>query len=166
MPPDWLNEDFLKEMHKNEIQNPDEFSKLPWNWLEISQLFLTNAPDDLPISSTVLKTCIRDLREVRLIKSRRGIKELNESHVQLDNLGILEINEMRPYVANVMDGLRRLQKASDGEGPDLELDYEGSGIANTTIIEDKSSQINSSNLGHTFGRNDSQFLNDNSDEDF
>ena len=51
---------------------------------------------------------IQDLRETRLVKSKKGLKELNESNIQLNGLSLLEINELRPFVIPVMNKLRQL----------------------------------------------------------
>lgn len=42
----------------------------------------------------------------------KGLKYLNESHLQLDNLSLLEINELRPFITEIMDKLREIHTAS------------------------------------------------------
>ncbi|CAL1193579.1 unnamed protein product [Candida parapsilosis] len=108
VPPKWLNVNYLKEKYDDEIRKPTQFSDLPWNWLELSKILLTKASDDLPDSISDLRSIIQDLREIRLIKSRKGLKELNESNIALNGLSLLEINEIRPFVLPVMNKLRQL----------------------------------------------------------
>ncbi|KAI5954807.1 PSF2 [Candida theae] len=108
VPPKWLNVNYLKEKYDDEIRKPAQFSDLPWNWLELSKILLTKAPDDLPDAVSDLRSIIQDLREIRLIKSRKGLKELNESNIALNGLSLMEINEIRPFVLPVMNKLRQL----------------------------------------------------------
>lgn len=113
VPPDWLNMVYLKEKYDQEVKHANKFSDLPWNWIEISKMLLTKATDDLPDPSHQLRSLIQDLREIRLVKSRKGLKELNESNIQLDGLSMLEINELRPFVLGVMNKLRQINDSVD-----------------------------------------------------
>lgn len=108
VPPKWLTVAYLKERHEDEIRKPLQFSDLPWNWLELSKILLEKAPDDLLDPVDQLRSVIQDLRETRLVKSKKGLKELNESNIQLNGLSLLEINELRPFVIPVMNKLRQL----------------------------------------------------------
>lgn len=105
VPPDWLNLVYLNEKYDEEIKNPNIFSSLPYNWIETSKLFLSKAFDDLSDSANQLRSILQDLRELRQSKTKRGLLELNESNMQLNNLSILEINEIRPFIINSMGQL-------------------------------------------------------------
>lgn len=122
--PNWLTVDYLKEKYDEELKFPDMFSDLPWNWIELSKILLTKALEDLPDSSTQLRSLIQDLREVRLLKSRRGLRELNESNIQLNGISLMEINELRPFILSVMGKLGQLHDSvaeeDDNDGSDLE----------------------------------------------
>lgn len=127
VPPEWLNLIYLKEKYEEELKQPHKFSVLPWNWLEISKILLNKAADDLSDPTHQLRSIIQDLREIRLVKSRKGLKELNESNIQLDGLSLLEINELRPFVLTVMNKLRQLHesvntKTDRGTGNDQDDD--------------------------------------------
>lgn len=106
VPPEWLTEENLKKVHEEEVSQP-AFAKLPWHWMEVGQAILEGAPDDLGSPSHVIRDLLRDIREARQAKIRAGVKELNESHMRMDNVGLMEINEIRPFVSSVMDELRR-----------------------------------------------------------
>lgn len=123
VPPDWLNYAYLKEKYDEEKKFVDLFSLLPWNWLEVSKVLLHSAADDIHDSSSQIKSIIQDLREVRQLKARRGLKELNESNIQLNGLSLMEINEIRPFVLNVMNKLRQLHESTN-EGEDVQDNYE------------------------------------------
>lgn len=112
--PTWLNLTYLKEKYEEELKNPHKFSDLPWNWIEVSKILLAKAADDLADPSHQLRSVLQDLREIRLVKSRRGLKELNESNIELNGLSLLEINELRPFVLNVMNRLRELHDSVHG----------------------------------------------------
>lgn len=120
VPPKWLNLVYLKEKYDEEVKFPLKFSSLPWNWLEISKVLLARASDDLADPSHQLRSVIQDLREIRLVKSRKGLKELNESNIQLMGLSLLEINEMRPFVLGVMNKLRQLHDTTTTKNPNPE----------------------------------------------
>lgn len=111
VPPDWLTVAYLKSRYDEELAQPHRFSSLPWHWLETSKILLARASDDLSDLTSQLKLIIQDLREVRLVKSRKGLRELNESNIQLDGLSLLEINELRPFVLSVMNKLRQLHES-------------------------------------------------------
>lgn len=111
VPPEWLSIDYLKDKFEEEKRFPDLFSSLPWNWLELSNTIIMKAPDDLSDSHNQLRTTIQDLREVRQLKARRGLRELNESNIQLNGLSLMEINELRPFVLGVMGKLRTLHQS-------------------------------------------------------
>ncbi|ODV80936.1 DNA replication complex GINS protein PSF2 [Suhomyces tanzawaensis NRRL Y-17324] len=108
VPPSWLNLTYLKEKYDEEIRKPLRFSDLPPNWLEVSKILLAKASDDLADPTHQLRSILQDLREIRLVKSRKGLRELNESNIQLNGLSLLEINELRPFVLTVMNKLRLL----------------------------------------------------------
>lgn len=111
VPPTWLSLSFLKEKYEEEKRFTDLFSDLPWNWLEISNIILTKAPDDLNDSHSHIRSLIQDLREMRQSKARRGLRELNESNIQLNGLSLMEINELRPFVLSVMGKLLQLHES-------------------------------------------------------
>lgn len=125
IPPSWLSYDFLKEKYDEEKRFTDLFSNLPWNWLEVSNIIITKASDDLNDSHSQLRALIQDLREVRQLKARRGLRELNESNIQLNGLSLMEINELRPFVLSVMGKLHHLHESVQVENADEnELDYQ------------------------------------------
>ncbi|PIA18897.1 Psf2-domain-containing protein [Coemansia reversa NRRL 1564] len=107
--PEWLSYEHLHNLCKREDQPDSMFTKLPFHYLEIAQILLTNAEDDL-IDSQGVRRLIQDLREVRQSKTREGLRMLNPLQLQMDNLSIAEINEIRPLFAHSFDMLRRLDE--------------------------------------------------------
>ncbi|KAJ2614895.1 DNA replication protein psf2 [Coemansia sp. RSA 1365] len=108
-PPEWLSYEHLHSLCKREDQPDSMFTKLPFHYLEIAHILLTNAEDDL-IDSQGVRRLIQDLREVRQSKTREGLRMLNPLQLQMDNLSIAEINEIRPLFAHSFDMLRRLDE--------------------------------------------------------
>jgi len=69
-------------------------------------MLLSHASDDFEEPDTV-RGLLRDLREVRMAKLRKGLKVLDAgAGVQMNGVGALEIAESRSFIAAVIDGLR------------------------------------------------------------
>lgn len=122
VPPKWLNEEELKRVAGEEARFTDRFSDLPWHWMEIGQALLANASDDIPSQVSAIRGLLKDIREARQAKARAGLVELNESHMQMDNLGAMEINEIRPFVGLVMDQLRRVKNLTEEQPMEADED--------------------------------------------
>lgn len=121
VPPEWLSLAFLREKYDQEIRYPSKFSDLPYNWLEILKILLAKATDDLLDPSYQVRSILQDLREIRLVKSRKGLGELNESHLTLTRLSLMEINEMRGFVLGVMG---KMMEITSERGESNENEYE------------------------------------------
>lgn len=81
---------------------------LPYHWFELAELILDAAPDDLTDPDEV-RGLLRDLREVRLAKMRRGIEAVSGEHgVRLDHVGAMEVAESRGLISGLMNGLRKI----------------------------------------------------------
>lgn len=65
-----------------------------------------SASDDI-VEPELTRRLLRDLREVRQAKARKGIETINDTHLQMDNLGMMEINEIR-FLNQTLDRLRTL----------------------------------------------------------
>lgn len=81
-------------------------TSLPYHWYEFSQLLLDSAPDDLAHPDQI-SNLIRDIREVRQAKLRRGYSAITDGSegVRLDGVGAMEVAESRGFVMGVMKGL-------------------------------------------------------------
>ena len=89
---------------------PDD--SLPYHWLELGHLLLTHAADDFEEPDAV-RRLIRDLREVRLSKLRKGFKELNPTAAfNINGVGGMEVAEVRGFIGGVVDGLRYVSCSS------------------------------------------------------
>ncbi|KAI9025827.1 Psf2-domain-containing protein [Phycomyces nitens] len=104
--PEWLTVECLKDRLEEE-ENDADFSKLPFHYMEMAQLILENARDDVPNSEQV-RTLLKDLRETRQAKSRVGLAELDDNWLGMNNMSLMEINEIRPFFTRAYDQIRRL----------------------------------------------------------
>lgn len=79
---------------------------LPYHWLDLGHLLLAHAADDFDDPDTV-RRLLRDLREVRMSKLRKGFKVLGPgAGVKMNGVGGMEIAEVRGFVGGMVDGLR------------------------------------------------------------
>ncbi|KAF3915980.1 hypothetical protein AA313_de0208346 [Arthrobotrys entomopaga] len=136
VPPDWLTVDNLERLVKEESESP-AFSKMPWRWMEVAEILLDTCAEDL-ISPSDIALHIRSLRELRQAKIRASLPgEINSSYINMNNLGLMEVCEVRPWVGKVVDGLRKIEGEAgsaavrkrrkegddDDEDEDMEEDY-------------------------------------------
>ena len=72
-------------------------------------MLLEAASDDLDHSDD-MRRLLRDIREVRLAKMRKGVEVLtgDGDGVRLDGVGAMEISESRGFITGVIDGLRKI----------------------------------------------------------
>lgn len=96
-------------------------------------MLLDSAADDLAEPDRV-RQLMRDLREVRAAKMRKGVEVLTGEGdgVRLDGVGAMEIGEGRGFIAGVVDGMRKLgasreQARKDREAEERENGYGGGG---------------------------------------
>lgn len=135
--PEWLTCKSLDRAIQFEQNNSRRFSPLPWDWLILSEILFKKAPDDFHDPIHELRSRIQDLREIRQLKVAKGIKYMNESHLQLDNLSLLEINELRPFISGIMDKLKEIHIAAVGpETEGNEEEEEEEEIFNGTLRND------------------------------
>lgn len=144
--PEWLTIRGLELMLQYEKRNVDRFSALPWDWLVVSEILFKQAADDFNDPIHELRNRIQDLKEIRQMKVLQGLKYLNESHLQLDNLGIMEINELRPFIVTVMDKLRLIHASGqpDEEEPDEYGDDNTDDVGMGTMLHSDTNMSSSS----------------------
>ena len=79
---------------------------LPYHWLEMGELLLEAASDDIE-EPDVVRRLMRDLREVRMSKLRAGVDALDAGGgIQMNGVGAMELSEGRAFIGGVVDGLR------------------------------------------------------------
>lgn len=132
VPPGWLNREDL-EKRLEEEKKTDEyglstgFAKMPFQWIEVSDLLLDVAADDIP-DADIVQRLLRDLREARQQKARDGLEVLEDKMLQMDNIGRTEVNEIRALFSGSMDVLRALQET--------QIDEEEQGTGDQAMADD------------------------------
>ncbi|EFX05379.1 class 1 alpha-mannosidase [Grosmannia clavigera kw1407] len=109
---------------------------LPYHWLELAEILLAHAPDDLPAPPGDVRGLLRDLAEARAAKVRQlavaaavastGTSAHLASSSQLDSpplvnlrgIGAMELAESRGLVTAVHNGVRRLGAAAEASRRD------------------------------------------------
>lgn len=101
---------FLPQNVAQEYISPGEPPALPYHWLEVGNMLLDAASDDL-VDPNQTRRLLKELREVRMAKIRAGVDVLDDAStggggVALTGVGAMEVGEGRGFVTGVVDGLR------------------------------------------------------------
>jgi len=92
--------------HPNSATSKAQSNALPYHWMEMAHLLLSHAEDDIQDADTI-RSLVRDLREVRMAKLRKGVSVLSSgAGTQMNGVGAMEIAESRGMISEVVDGLR------------------------------------------------------------
>ncbi|PWN48004.1 Psf2-domain-containing protein, partial [Violaceomyces palustris] len=109
LPPEWMSVASLQSHLQQEQRNPG-FSDLPLHWIGVSNALLQSvASSDLEDSSQV-RSLIKDLREIRQSKILAGIEMINPVHLEMTNIGLHEVAELRPFFKTAFDDLKAFSR--------------------------------------------------------
>ncbi|KAL9601436.1 MAG: hypothetical protein Q9219_002502 [cf. Caloplaca sp. 3 TL-2023] len=104
---------------------------LPYHWLEIGEMLLEGATDDIPEPDTV-RRLMRDLREVRLAKMRAGVDVLEGGReIRMNGVGAMEVAEGRAFIGQVIDGLRKIGAGKETSRREREAEEREAGVGGT-----------------------------------
>ncbi|CAD6573797.1 MAG: DNA replication protein psf2 [Tremellales sp. Tagirdzhanova-0007] len=120
--PDWLVVEKLQTLLQEEKANSEGFEPIPRRLLETSKVLLDVASDDLG-QPAVLRSLLKDLREVRQAKIRIGLQSegvMRGSYLQVTNLTPLELIELKPFLVKAMGMMQALEPRRDEEDEDEE----------------------------------------------
>ncbi|KAM0715322.1 hypothetical protein Q7P37_008820 [Cladosporium fusiforme] len=127
-----LSTPFLKDIHTSRAQS----DALPYHWLELSHLLLTHASDDIEEADAV-RRLLRDLREVRMSKLRKGFRVLEGgAGLQINGVGGMEVAEVRGYVGGVVDGLRKIGRSREEARREREAEEQENGFGSSAYQDD------------------------------
>ncbi|RAH46855.1 DNA replication protein PSF2 [Aspergillus brunneoviolaceus CBS 621.78] len=103
---------FLPQNVARDHVPPQELQTLPFHWLEVGNMLLDAASDDL-VDPDQTRRLLKELREVRMAKIRSGVDALDAAAmggggVALTGVGAIELGEGRRFISGVVDGLRRI----------------------------------------------------------
>ena len=90
---------------------------LPYHWLELAELLLAHAADDIRSASEV-RSLLKDIQEARAAKLRAATAELGRDGgaggvLSLRGIGAMELAEARAFVKGVVDGVRLLGASAE-----------------------------------------------------
>ncbi|KAK0511550.1 hypothetical protein JMJ35_006123 [Cladonia borealis] len=101
---------------------------LPYHWLELGEMLLEAASDDIAEPDTV-RRLMRDLREVRMAKMRAGVGVLEGGQeVNMNGVGGMEVAEGRAFILGVVDGLRKIGASKEMSRREREAEERENGI--------------------------------------
>ncbi|PHH76464.1 hypothetical protein CDD82_3971 [Ophiocordyceps australis] len=95
---------------------------LPYHWLEMAEMLLAHAPDDIYAASDV-RSLLRDLQEVRSAKMRASTAQLEsglDGVMSLRGVGAMELAEARAFFLAVVEGIRKLGAGAEATRRDEE----------------------------------------------
>ncbi|KAJ3348761.1 DNA replication protein psf2 [Entophlyctis luteolus] len=131
VPPPWLDPEYLE--HKlDEERSSEAFAEMDFAWLETAMLLSKQlrppalsyrAQDDIPHHDQI-KKLLKSIKDCRESKTQKGVKLMNvdlfsQGFLNLDNLGLMEVNEIKPFFTRAFDEMGRfsgLLTRDDGKG--------------------------------------------------
>ena len=78
-------------------------------FLTSSMIYSVSAKDNIS-NAEELRALIKDLKELREKKIQTGLSSLDQHYLQMDGLGLMEINTLKPVFSGGMNGLYELLK--------------------------------------------------------
>ncbi|XP_046337681.1 DNA replication complex GINS protein PSF2-like [Haliotis rufescens] len=118
LPPEWMDIEKLEEKKQEEIDSKF-FTAMPSRfYIEVTQLLLQCATDDIPRADEV-RTLIKDAWDLRIAKLRSSIDVFVKSdatHAKLNFLTLMEINAGRPFLTKALDQMHLLRSNLTGGG--------------------------------------------------
>ncbi|KXS14897.1 DNA replication complex GINS protein PSF2, partial [Gonapodya prolifera JEL478] len=109
-PPKWMDPENLQKKFEEEVAN-DQFSLLPFHTFGVAKALLDNCQEDIRSTGwdpDQIRTLLKDIRERRQHKARQGLGVLDGKYLQLDNITLQELNEIRPFFSRANAMLARL----------------------------------------------------------
>jgi GINS complex subunit 2 len=123
--PHWLQVDQLKEVLEEEKTSQGVFQPMPFHYIEIAQMLLTNAWEDF-INPDEVKTLVRDVENIRMDRLRVGALDVARTiqrdsemspMINLANISALEILAIRGFLMESLKAFKELtQPVNTGSG--------------------------------------------------
>ncbi|CAL1280692.1 unnamed protein product [Larinioides sclopetarius] len=114
LPPDWMCVERLEEIKQEEMDSAF-FTPMPSEYYkEITRLLFDVAVPDIP-NADEIQTLIKDIWDIRMAKLRSSVDTFiksGESHAQVDNLTVFEINFVRPLLTTALYQLQKFKRAA------------------------------------------------------
>ncbi|XP_072014103.1 DNA replication complex GINS protein PSF2-like [Amphiura filiformis] len=110
-PPDWMDVEKLQEKKQEEVDSPIFQPTMNPHYMEVTKLLLSHATDDIPHADEV-HTLVKDIWDLRVAKLRQSVDRFvkdQETYARLDNLSLMEINTIRPFLTPALDQMHGLR---------------------------------------------------------
>ncbi|XP_055600060.1 probable DNA replication complex GINS protein PSF2 [Uranotaenia lowii] len=147
VPPEWMDVQLLEDM-KEEEKRSRHFTRMPSeHYMVEAKLVLNTAPEDVPQSDEI-KTLIKDIWDIRCAKLRTTtdifLKGEGEA-VKLDNVTMVELHTIRPFLPHSMDLLWRIQQSRRGPRGNVSIQNQSLMMSSMSASNSRNSQgMNSS----------------------
>ncbi|XP_033626545.1 DNA replication complex GINS protein PSF2-like [Asterias rubens] len=118
-PPDWMDIEKLKDKKQEEKDSPIFQPMMNQHYMVVTKLLLSHATDDIPHADEV-HTLVKDIWDLRMAKLRQSVDKFvkdQETHARLDNLSLMEINTVRPFLTQALDHMHTLRMNTLVGGP-------------------------------------------------
>lgn len=123
---------FLKDSSTTRAQE----TALPYHWNEMGHLLLAHASDDFDDPDAV-RRLLRDLREVRMSKLRKGFKALEAgAGLKVNGVGAMEVAEIRSFAGGAVDGLRRIGRSREEAEKEREMEDQDGELGDGSYRDD------------------------------
>eukprot|EP00850_Spirogloea_muscicola_P006429 SM000030S11438 [mRNA] locus=s30:723855:725777:+ [translate_table: standard] len=101
--PEWMTLDNLKRIVQEERNSPREFQPLPFHYIEITKLLISNSLCDIQNKYEV-ETLLNDIKDVRFNKIETGLSQLDGRRhaVKLANVSAMEVNIIRAFALEAL----------------------------------------------------------------
>eukprot|EP01041_Mallomonas_annulata_P000992 gene992-1943_t len=121
--PDWLKPENLEDTVKNE-RTQRVFQELPYHYMEIALLLLSNARDEIQEPDRVL-ALLQDIENIRMDRTIVGMQSVAETvrngdlvhAAQLNNIGSVEVAAIKRFSLDSMDIFRNLTTVEPSSNP-------------------------------------------------
>ena len=111
--PDWMTVPYLEQVVKDERES-DLFSAMPFHYIEIAQLLLTNAREDVS-SPDQVQVLLQDIENIRMSRATMGLLSVANTYrdsrvpaIKLANISSLEILSFKRFLSQSLALFDRL----------------------------------------------------------
>eukprot|EP00736_Rhodelphis_marinus_P010439 Rmarinus@m.16796 len=135
----------LKRRLEREKAQDNDFSDLPFHYLEIASLLFEFARDDFQNPDSI-EAILQDIEDVRFNKIRNGLKQLEgaTAAVKLNHVAAMEMNRIRRMTMTALDQYHTLERKEE----EAEVEPRAPTATERRALDDTQSQPESQPLAH------------------
>jgi GINS complex subunit 2 len=110
--PMYLQMESLQQILAEEKETINEYSYVPAHFFSLAHVLLKNCYNTEDVEAS--KAMVEKIKEIRLGKTLQGIKCLDGSALNLNNITILEFNEVKELILNAISIGKKIVNGYDG----------------------------------------------------